>query len=89
MPDEDNKRRTDDDLARSVEFEMATKRAEWQRNRDRFRNVRMFGFSFLSLVIVGAVIALLAVFNRANEVRQQRETLSPSPTISPQSAPPR
>jgi hypothetical protein len=89
MAHEENKREANEELTRTIEFEMAAKRAEWQRSRDRFRKLRMLSFSFLSLVIVGTVIALLAIFSRLNEAREQREAFSPSPTVSPQSPPPR
>lgn len=76
-----------EELARSVEIEMAAKRAEWQQNRDKFRTLRMLSFSLLSLIIVGAIIALLVIFARLNQARTERNTL-PSPTVPPQSAAP-
>ena len=89
MRDDKNKAESSDELVRSVEFEMAAKRREWQRNRDKFRTLRVLSFSLLSLIIVGTIIALLVIFTRLNEAREERKVFSPSPTISPQSAPPR
>ena len=88
MAPEDNQN-AKDRVTDSVELEMAAQRAEWQRNREKLRKIRVFSFSFLSLVIVGTVIVLFLIFNRVEEVREQRSASSPSPTISPYSVPPR
>ncbi|MGI9114510.1 MAG: hypothetical protein ACR2FX_05655 [Chthoniobacterales bacterium] len=87
MPEED-KRETDDALMRSIEQELEAKRQQWERAREKQRNVRMLAFSFLSLVIMGGLMALFFVFSRANEVWEQR-ALSPSatPIPSPQRSP--
>ncbi|MEY2493360.1 MAG: hypothetical protein QOH24_2311 [Verrucomicrobiota bacterium] len=89
MREENDKAESSDELARSVEFEMAAKRRDWQRNRDKFRTLRVLSFSLLSLIIVGALIGLFVIFTRLNEVRGERNAFSPSPTVSPQPSPPR
>ena len=74
---------------RALESEFAAKRAEWQRNREKFRLLRLLSFSLLSLVIIGGLIAFSVVFTRVNEIRDERLALSPSPSPSPQSLRPR
>ena len=81
--------KADDDTVRSLETEFAAKRAEWQRNREKFRLLRLLSFSLLSLVIIGGLIAFSIIFTRVNEMRDERHALSPSPTLSPQSLRPR
>jgi hypothetical protein len=84
-----DKGKADDETVRSLETEFAVKRAEWQRNREKFRLLRLLSFSFLSLVIIGGLIAFSIIFTRVNEIRDERHALSPSPTVSPQSLRPR
>jgi len=81
--------KADDETMRSLETEFAAKRAEWQRNREKFRLLRFLSFGLLSLVIIGGLIAFSIIFTRVNEIRDERQALSPSPTISPQSLRPR
>ena len=71
MPDED-KRETADALMRSVEQELALKRQQWQRDRQKQHSGRLVFFSLLSLLILAALIALFFVLTRANEMREQR-----------------
>ena len=87
MPDDTGK--ADDETMRTLESEFAAKRAEWQRNREKFRLLRLLSFSLLSLVIIGGLIAFSVVFTRVNEIRDERLALSPSPSPSPQSLRPR
>ena len=89
MPEDTDKGKADDETMRSLETEFAAKRAEWQRNREKFRLLRLLSFSLLSLVIIGGLIAFFAVFARVNEIRDERHALSPSPSASPQSLRPR
>ena len=89
VPDDTDKGKADDETMRSLETEFAAKRAEWQRNREKFRLLRLLSFSLLSLVIIGGLIAFFVVFARVNEIRDERHGLSPSPTASPQSLRPR
>jgi hypothetical protein len=88
MRDRNNRAESSDELAPSVEFEMGAKRREWQRNRDKFRTLRVLSFSLLSLIIVGAIIGLFVIFARLNEARGERNAVSPSPTVAPQPSPP-
>jgi hypothetical protein len=81
--------KADDEGMRALENEFAAKRAEWQRNREKFRLLRLLSFSLLSLVIIGGLIAFSVVFTRVNEIRDERLALSPSPSPSPQSLRPR
>lgn len=87
MPEED-KRESSDPLLRSLDLEFAQKRGLWERDREKQRTIRLLAFSFLSLVILAALVALFLVFSRANEMREER-TSSPSATAipSPQSFP--
>ena len=89
MPEDTDKGKADDETMRSLETEFAAKRAEWQRNREKFRLLRLLSFSLLSLVIIGGLIAFSVVFTRVNEIRDERLALSPSPSPSPQSLRPR
>ena len=89
VPEDTDRRELDNESMRLLESEFAAKRAEWQRNREKFRVLRLLSFSLLSLVIIGGVIALSVVFTRVNEIREERHALSPSPTASPQSLRPR
>ena len=89
MPEDTDKGKADDETMRSLETEFAAKRAEWQRNREKFRLLRLLSFSLLSLVIIGGLIAFSIIFTRVNEVRDERHVLSPSPTAAPQSLRPR
>lgn len=76
-----------DALTHSIDLEIAARRAEWQHKREKFRSLRLLSFSILSLIIVGAVVALFVIFSRLNEARDHYRTTSPSPTSSPQSPP--
>ena len=57
------------DLSRLLEIELEQKRIEWKRSRSRYRALRSVGFTFLFLVIAGALLAFLFLFSRANEQR--------------------
>lgn len=81
MPPEDKRERADA-LMRAVEIELAQKRARWNRDREKHRTVRLLSFSFLSLVILAALIALFLMLSRANQIRSDR-TLSPHAITSP------
>ena len=71
MPDED-KPETADALMRAIELELAQKRRGWEREREKFRTLRLLSFSFVSLVILGVLLALFVFFSRAGEMRNQR-----------------
>jgi hypothetical protein len=89
VPEDTDDEKADYEITRSLETEFAAKRAEWQRNREKFRLLRLLSFSLLSLVIIGTLIAFFMIFTRVNEIRDERQMLSPSPTASPQSLRPR
>ena len=89
MLEDTDKNKADAEITRSLETEFAEQRAEWQRNREKFRLLRLLSFSLLSLVIIGGLIAFSIIFTRVNEIRDERHVLSPSPTASPQSLRPR
>jgi len=65
-----DKNKADGEITRSLETEFAAKRAEWQRNREKFRLLRLLSFSLLSLVIIGGLIAFSIIFTRVNEIRE-------------------
>ena len=79
MADE-NKGEYADAMMRAIERELAEKRVNWTRQRERNRTVRMLAFSFLSLIIFGAVIAFMLLAPRAGEMRSSTRSASPSPT---------
>lgn len=68
---------------RAIENEIAAKRARRQSDRDKHRLVRTLSFSFLSLVILGTVIAFFLFFSHASEMREQRPA-SPAKASPPQ-----
>jgi hypothetical protein len=80
VPDED-KRETAEELMRAAELEFAAERARWERAREKGRLIRLLSFSFLSLVVLGCLVALFLALSRANEMRSQRPS---SPVPSPQ-----
>ena len=81
---EEDKSKAPDALARAMELELAQKRAAWERERQRHRTIRLLGFSFLSLVVFAAMIALFLLLSHTDEMRSQRPPVTPVP--SPQSA---
>jgi hypothetical protein len=85
VPDED-KRETADAFLRSIELELAGKRARRERDRERHRTIRLLSFSFLSLVILAALLVLWFTFSRANEMPGEHHP-SPGATASPRSSP--
>jgi len=89
MPEDTDKDKAEDEITRSLETEFAAKRAEWQRNREKFQLLRLLSFSLLSLAIIGTLIAGSIIFTRVNKIRDARQVLSPSPAASPQSLRPR
>jgi hypothetical protein len=73
--------KAEDELMRSLEFELAQKRLRWQHDREKYRTLRVLSFSFLSLVILAGLIGFFFFFTRAKDVGEQRPT--PSPALSP------
>jgi hypothetical protein len=82
----EDKGESPDALMRSVEQQLTQERLRWEREREKHRVIRLLSFSFLSLVILGALVALFLALSRANEMRGNRD-LSRSPTPTPQSFP--
>ena len=78
----DDNRESADAIVRAMELELAQTRAGWAREREKHRTVRMLAFSFLSLVIFGALLALFFLFSRAGEMRGARSS-SPQPAQTP------
>jgi hypothetical protein len=83
VPDED-KDETVEAVLHSAELEFAAERARWARDREKHRLIRLLSFSFLSLVVLGGLVALFLALSRANEMHSQRPS---SPIPSPQSSP--
>ena len=71
-----------EELIRTVELELANKRAQWERDREKQRTVRLLGFSVLSLIILGTLLAIFVLFSRAKEIRGSRAG-TPSISASP------
>jgi len=69
MPEDTDKDKAEDEITRSLETEFAAKRAEWQRNREKFQLLRLLSFSLLSLAIIGTLIAGSIIFTRVNKIR--------------------
>jgi hypothetical protein len=79
VPEEDGK--AEEALMRALELELAQKRLRWQQDREKYRTLRMLSFSFLSIVILAALVGGLFFFTRAQDARQQSP--APTPTLSP------
>jgi hypothetical protein len=79
MPEE--KETSAEALARALELELAQKRLHWQRDREKYRTLRVLSFGFLFIVILAGLIAFF-FFSRTNGVREQRPQPSPA-TESP------
>ena len=65
-------------LARALELELAQKRLHWQRDREKYRTLRVLSFAFLFVIILAGLIAFFFFFSRTNEMREQRPQLSPA-----------
>ena len=76
VPEEEGK--TEDALMRALELELAQKRLGWQHDREKYRTLRLFSFTFLSLVILAGLVAFFFFFTRANTMREQRPQASPA-----------
>ena len=77
---EENKREAADSMMRQIELELAGKRVSWARERETNRTIRMLAFSFLSLIIFGALIAFMLLAPRTAEMRRERRPASPTAT---------
>lgn len=65
-------------LARSLELELAQKRLHWQRDREKYRTLRVLSFGFLFIIILAGLIAFFFFFSRTNEMREQGPQRSPA-----------
>ena len=70
-------------LARALELELAQKRLHWQRDREKYRTLRVLSFGFLFVIILAGLIALFFFFSRTNDMREQRPQPSPAAEESP------
>jgi hypothetical protein len=70
VPEEEKK--ADEALARALELELAQKRLHWQRDREKYRTLRVLSFAFLFIIILAGLAAFFFFFSRTNEVREQR-----------------
>jgi hypothetical protein len=65
-------------LARSLELKLAQKRLHWQRDREKYRTLRVLSFGFLFIIILAGLIAFFFFFSRTNEMREQGPQPSPA-----------
>jgi len=79
VPKEEGK--AEEELMRALELELAQKRFRWQRDREKYRTLRLLSFSFLSLVILAGVAGLFFFFTRAKDAREQHAA-TPAPALS-------
>jgi flagellar basal body-associated protein FliL len=70
-------------LARALELELAQKRLHWQRDREKYRTLRVLSFGFLFVIILAGLIAFFFFFSRTNEMHEQRPQPSPAAEESP------
>ena len=70
-------------LTRALELELAQKRLHWQRDREKYRTLRVLSFGFLFVIILAGLIALFFFFSRTNDMREQRPQPSPAVEESP------
>jgi len=59
-------------LARALELELAQKRLHWQRDREKYRTLRVLSFAFLFIIILAGLIGFFFFFSRTNGMREQR-----------------
>jgi len=76
MPEEKDK--SADALARALELELTQKRLHWQRDREKYRTLRVLSFGFLFIIILAGLIAFFFFFSRTNGMREQRSQSSPA-----------
>ena len=69
-------------LARALELELAQKRLHWQRDREKYRTLRVLSFGFLLIIILAGLAAFFFFFSRTNEMREQHPP-SPATEESP------
>jgi hypothetical protein len=72
--------RSEDELVRALELELAQKRVRWRQDREKYRTLRVLSFSFLSLVILAGLFGFLFFFTRAKDAHGQQP--APSQALS-------
>jgi len=65
-------------LARALELELAQRRLHWQRDREKYRTLRVLSFGFLFVIILAGLIAFFFFFSRTNGMHEQRPQPSPA-----------
>jgi len=65
-------------LARALELELAQRRLHWQRDREKYRTLRVLSFGFLFIIILAGLIAFFFFFSRTNGMHEQRPQPSPA-----------
>ena len=65
-------------LAHALELELAQKRLHWQRDREKYRTMRVLSFGFLFIIILAGLIAFFFFFSCTNGMRDQRPQPSPA-----------
>lgn len=90
MPEGNRKPEVNDPemMARLLELELAQKRAAWQRAHAQRRNLRVFSFLFLFLVMAGGFVGFYFLFSpdKLDEMKSHRsntEQTSPTPSATP------
>jgi hypothetical protein len=81
MPEEKDK--STEALARALELELTQKRLHWQRDREKYRTLRVLSFGFLFIIILAGLVAFFFFFSHTNGMREQRLQPSPATEESP------
>ena len=58
-----------DQLMKTLEVELALKRIEWKKVGERSRSIRVSGFVFLFVLVMGAAVAFMFLISSVNEQR--------------------
>jgi len=59
-------------------LELAQRRLHWQRDREKYRTLRVLSFGFLFIIILAGLIAFFFFFSRTNGMHEQRPQPSPA-----------
>ena len=65
-------------LARALELELAQRRLHWQRDREKYRTLRVLSFGFSFIIILAGLAAFFFFFSRTNGMHEQRPQPSPA-----------
>jgi hypothetical protein len=71
----------EDAVLGALELELTQNRLRWEREREKYRTLRVLSFAFLLLVIVAALVGFFFFFTRAKDAVDQHP--APSATLSP------